>query len=99
MAGNDLIAFGVLDELAKAGLSCPDQMSLIGFNDLPLVERLTPPLTTVRLPLADMGRLAAQVLLTEIDRSTASEPVAQSLLGVELAVRGTTAPPPVTPVG
>jgi len=60
LAGNDLIAFGVLSELARAGISCPDQMSVIGFNDLPLVDKLTPPLTTVRLPLADMGGIAAR---------------------------------------
>jgi LacI family transcriptional regulator len=92
LAGNDLIAFGVLDELAKARISCPDQMSLIGFNDLPLVDKLTPPLTTVRLPLADMGSTAARVLLTEIETEVLNGRVAQSLLGVELAVRGTTAP-------
>ena len=64
LAGNDLIAFGVLSELTKAGISCPQQMSVIGFNDLPLVDKLTPPLTTVRVPLAAMGSLAAQILLT-----------------------------------
>jgi LacI family transcriptional regulator len=93
LAGNDLIAFGVLDELARAGISCPDQMSLIGFNDLPLVDKLTPPLTTVRLPLADMGSMAARVLLTEIGAAVPNGRAAQSLLGVELAVRGTTAAP------
>ncbi|MDT4989975.1 MAG: LacI family transcriptional regulator [Micromonosporaceae bacterium] len=92
IAGNDLIAFGVLSELAKAGISCPGHMSLIGFNDLPMVDKLTPPLTTVRLPLPDMGRLAAHVLLTEIDATAATERVAQSLLGVELVIRGTTGP-------
>src|SRR5215470_11821502 len=82
LAGNDLIAFGVLGELAKAGLTCPGDMSVIGFNDLPLVDKLTPPLTTVRLPLAEMGRLAARTLLGEID-AVPDGRVAQSLLGVE----------------
>jgi LacI family transcriptional regulator len=93
LAGNDLIAFGVLSELAKAGIGCPQQVSVIGFNDLPLVDKLTPPLTTVRLPLADMGSLAARILLGEIDATSPNGRVAQSLLGVELAVRGTTAAP------
>jgi DNA-binding LacI/PurR family transcriptional regulator len=84
----------VLSELAKAGISCPEQMSVVGFNDLPMVDKLTPPLTTVRLPLAAMGALAAQILLAEIDTTAANGRVAQSLLGVELAVRGTTAQPP-----
>jgi LacI family transcriptional regulator len=92
LAGNDLIAFGVLAELARAGLACPRQVSVIGFNDLPLVDKLTPPLTTVRLPLAEMGSLAAHILLGEMDGGApGGGPVAQSLLGVQLAVRGTTA--------
>jgi LacI family transcriptional regulator len=66
---------------------------VIGFNDLPLVDKLTPPLTTVRLPLHEMGALAARTLLSEMDRATPDGRVAQSLLGVELAVRGSTAPP------
>src|SRR5258705_4755809 len=60
VAGNDLIALGVLAVLAEAGIGCPQQMSLIGFNDLPMVDKLTPPLTTVRLPLAEIGALAAR---------------------------------------
>jgi LacI family transcriptional regulator len=94
LAGNDLIAFGVLDQLARAGISCPDQVSVIGFNDLPLVDKLTPPLTTVRLPLSDMGGLAAEILLTELDATAPNGRPTQSLLGVELAVRGTTSAPP-----
>lgn len=93
LAGNDLIAFGVLSELTRAGISCPEQMSLIGFNDLPLVDKLTPPLTTVRVPLAAMGGLAAQILLTEIDGTSGNGVIAQSLLGAELVIRGTTAAP------
>jgi LacI family transcriptional regulator len=96
LAGNDLIALGLLGELAKAGISCPDRMSVVGFNDLPMVDKLTPPLTTVRLPLAAMGSLAAQVLLATIDSAEPADGrVAQSLLGVELAVRGTTAAAPL----
>jgi LacI family transcriptional regulator len=97
LAGNDLIAFGALAALAGAGLRCPEQVSLIGFNDLPLVDKLSPPLTTVRLPLREMGALAARTLLTAMDRAAPDGRGAQSLLGVELAVRGSTAPPPDTP--
>jgi LacI family transcriptional regulator len=93
LAGNDLIALGVLDELAAAGIPCPGRMSVIGFNDLPMVDKLTPPLTTVSLPTVDLGRLAAQILLAEIGASEPRERATQSLLGVQLAVRGTTAPP------
>ncbi|MBO0867767.1 MAG: LacI family DNA-binding transcriptional regulator [Micromonosporaceae bacterium] len=105
LAGNDLIALGALDAFSRAGIHCPDRVSVVGFNDLPMVDRLTPPLSTVRLPLHEMGTLAARILLDEIDAAgptdgggSAMQPaqpqrVAQSLLGVELAVRGTTAAP------
>ena len=90
LAGNDLIALGALAVLADAGLRCPKQVSVVGFNDLPLVDKLTPSLTTVSLPLREMGALAARLLLAEIESPGHSGPVAQSLLGVELAVRGST---------
>jgi LacI family transcriptional regulator len=93
VTGNDLIALGVLAVLAEAGIRCPDQMSVIGFNDLPMVDKLTPPLTTVRLPLAEIGALSARILLATIDGAVPDGQVGQSLLGVQLAVRGTTAPP------
>jgi LacI family transcriptional regulator len=65
-------------------------VSVVGFNDLPLVDKLTPALTTVTLPLHEMGALAAQILLSAIDDPGRAGPVAQSLLGVKLAVRGST---------
>ncbi len=99
VAGNDLIALGALGVLAEHGLRCPDDVSVVGFNDLPLVDKLTPPLTTVRLPLKDLGALAARTLLGVIDGAPAGGGVAQSLLSVELAVRGSTGPPPPVSTG
>jgi LacI family transcriptional regulator len=90
LAGNDLIALGALGVLTAAGLRCPRDVSVVGFNDLPLVDKLTPPLTTVTLPLAEMGAMAARMLLAAIEDPDPGGPVAQSLLGVELAVRGST---------
>ena len=94
LAGNDLIALGVLAALTEVGLDCPRDVSVVGFNDLPLVDKLTPALTTVALPLHEMGALAARILLDAIDGSTPTHAVAQSLLGVRLAVRGSTGPAP-----
>ena len=94
VAGNDLIALGALETLAAAGRHAPDDVSVVGFNDLPLVDKLTPSLTTVALPLREMGALAARILLAEIEDSDHFGPVAQSLLGVSLAVRGTSGPAP-----
>jgi len=93
IAGNDLIALGVLGALARVGLSCPADVSLIGFNDLPLVDKLTPPLTTVRLPLREMGRRAAQSLLAQVTPGGVNGQATSTLLDVELAIRGTTGPP------
>jgi LacI family transcriptional regulator len=94
IAGNDLIAFGVLGVLNKAGISCPDQVSLIGFNDMPHLDKMAPPLTTVALPLAEMGAQAARILLEKIDHPALADRGIQSLLGVELVVRGSTLPHP-----
>jgi LacI family transcriptional regulator len=93
LAGNDLIAFGALAALTEAGLLCPEHVSVIGFNDLPMLDLLTPALTTVRLPLTDMGQLAAQALLAEIDGRSTRGSVTSTLLTVSLALRASTAPP------
>ena len=94
VCGNDLIALGALSVMAAAGISCPEQMSVVGFNNMAMVDRLTPPLTTVRLPLHRIGELSARLLLAEIEGGPQNEGAVQSLLAVQLAVRGTTARPP-----
>lgn len=94
LCGNDLIALGALSVLAEHGIGCPADMSVIGFNNMAMVDRLTPPLTTVRLPLHQIGELSARQLLAEIEGGPQNAGAAQTLLGVQLAVRGTTAAPP-----
>ena len=92
VAANDLLALGAMDELARAGLACPRDYSMTGFNDLAFMDKLTPPLTTVRVPFTDMGAQAARRLLEWISQSRPS--ATQSMLPVELVVRGTTGKPP-----
>ena len=94
VAGNDLIALGALDALAEAGLDCPGDVSVVGFNDMPFVDRFQPPLTTVRLPLQRMGALAADLLVTELESQIKQDAPTRALLGVDLVLRGSTAPPP-----
>jgi LacI family transcriptional regulator len=94
VASNDLIALGALDVLRDAGRRCPDDVSVVGFNDIPFVDRLTPPLTTIRLPLEHMGHLAAEALLQELTKSVVVRARRTILLPVELVVRGSTGPPP-----
>lgn len=62
-AANDLIAMGVLDALREAGLSVPGDVSLVGHNDMPLVDVVDPPLTTVRIATEQMVRQSADLLL------------------------------------
>jgi LacI family transcriptional regulator len=90
VAGNDLIALGALDALRGGAVRCPEDVSITGFNDMPFVDRLTPPLTTVRLPLEEMGRIAATVLLDELRGDGVVRTRRTTLLPVELIVRGTT---------
>jgi LacI family transcriptional regulator len=90
VAGNDLIALGALEALRAAGLSCPGDVSLVGFNDMPFANWLTPPLTTIRLPLEEMGAVAARVLLEELGGDATDRVRSTTLLPVELIVRGTT---------
>ena len=85
-AANDLSAYGVRLSLYRKGVRVPDDISLIGFDDLPGSSYTTPPLTTVRQPLYDMGRIATMSLLQLIngDRAKAHIPP------LELVVRETT---------
>ncbi|MFC5326184.1 LacI family DNA-binding transcriptional regulator [Bradyrhizobium oligotrophicum] len=91
VAANDLLALGVYDALAARGLACPDDVSVVGHNDMPFVDMVSPPLTTVRIAQHDMGEAAARLLL---DRITDPAGTREHLvLPPTLIVRGSTAPP------
>jgi len=91
VAANDLIALGVIEAGEEAGLSCPEDFSVVGFNDMPFVERFRPALTTVRIPEYEIGRRSAELLLTHIEQPhRGTETV---LIAPELVVRGSTAAP------
>jgi LacI family transcriptional regulator len=92
ICGNDVLAMGALFECQARGVPVPEMMSITGFDDLPLSANLQPPLTTLHIPAAEMGRRAAEYLLARLG----GEPMPRSTeLEVGLLVRGTTAPPPV----
>ena len=65
-ASNDVSAFGVMEAVRDHGLRIPDDISVVGFDDIPQANTVRPPLTTVRQPLEHMGRMAAQMLLESI---------------------------------
>jgi len=88
MCGNDILAIGALSEAARLGVSVPDQVSITGFDDMEIASLITPPLTTIRLPMFELGVNVADFLLSElgeIDRSFSSE------LEFQLIERGSTA--------
>jgi LacI family transcriptional regulator len=89
-AGNDMLAIGCLAALEEAGLNCPADLSVVGFNDMPFIDRLRPPLTTIRFPHYQLGTEAAQLLLERIGGR--GGPVKVLYLAPELVVRGSTAP-------
>jgi LacI family transcriptional regulator len=90
VCGNDYQATGALLEAQRLGLRVPEQVSICGFDDMPLSAALNPPLTTVCVPAHDMGRVAARCILSLID----GQPVPpETTLPVALVVRASSAPP------
>jgi LacI family transcriptional regulator len=71
-ASNDVSAFGVMEAVRNHGLRIPDDISILGFDDIPQAAQVYPSLTTVRQPLAEMGRAAAQLLFSYIQEPDAA---------------------------
>ncbi len=69
-ACNDMTAFGVMNELSKQGIIVPDQMSVTGFDNIEFSQMVTPPLTTIQQPDYEMGKMACNMLLDQLDRQT-----------------------------
>lgn len=90
-AHNDLMAVGALEAFAEQKLKCPKDISIVGYNDSPLTEKLEPSLTTVRLPGSRVGELAAEHLLTQM-KDPGAEPVLDRL-APQLVVRKSTRKP------
>jgi DNA-binding LacI/PurR family transcriptional regulator len=96
VAANDAQAFGVLQAIAERGLRSPDDVSVTGFDDLPIATWATPPLTTVRQPLAAMAATAFWMLTSGAPPDSAAEREVQPRhleLETTLVTRHSTAPP------
>lgn len=85
---SDIVAFGALRALREAGRRVPDDVSVVGFDDVPLARHFDPPLTTVRLPARGLGAAAGRAL---IDRLAGRPVTNRTLLPTELVVRESTA--------
>jgi LacI family transcriptional regulator len=90
-AGSDQQALGVYEAARQHGLRVPQDLSVVGFDDLPISQWSSPPLTTVRQPLAEMGRVAAEMLGTLVGGLTLLGHRIE--LATELVVRASTAAP------
>ena len=75
VVANDLMALGALQALSERGRRVPDDVALIGFDDIPLAGAAAPPLTTVRQPMAEMGRAIATALLEMVDARSPRPPL------------------------
>jgi LacI family transcriptional regulator len=91
-AAADLVALGVMQALRDAGLRVPQDISVVGFDDIPAATLTTPPLTTINQPKYEMGKRAAELLLARIKGSKLSRS-RHGLMEYGLIVRGSTSPP------
>ncbi|HEY6401229.1 MAG TPA: substrate-binding domain-containing protein, partial [Blastocatellia bacterium] len=89
-AFNDISAIGAIRALREAGLIVPDDVSVIGFDDIPAAAYNYPALTTIKQPLREMGRLAAEHLLNHISNGAESEFPEEIMVEPELIVRQST---------
>jgi len=91
LAYNDLVAVGILSRLAELGVGVPEQLNVVGFDDIPLAAMAIPPLTTVSLPTMRAGEVAVEVLLDRLTSPGAAQPTARKLPAT-LIVRSSTGP-------
>jgi LacI family transcriptional regulator len=88
---NDAIAIGAMKAAWERGLRVPEDVSIVGFDDLPFATIVTPPITTIRQPLAEMGRAGVGLVLRLLDNRLPESP--QIELPTRMVVRESTAPP------
>jgi LacI family transcriptional regulator len=89
-AHNDLSAAGAMLEMREIGIRVPDDVSVVGFDDIPLASYTDPGLTTVRQPLREMGELATQMLLSSFEGAPFAE--SRQVIETGLIVRGSSVP-------
>ncbi|WP_127145522.1 LacI family DNA-binding transcriptional regulator [Pelagibacterium montanilacus] len=91
LACSDYIAIGILEATRRMGLSVPTDLSLVGFDDMPFAELVHPALTSVRQPIAEMGRQAVEKIMAMI--AGKAPPPSLTRLPVELVIRHSAAQP------
>lgn len=94
--GNDETSIGFISALREAGIDCPRDISVIGFDDIAVSRHFAPPLTTMRQPRDQLGAVAADALIDIIEGTATADKPLHVVLHAELVVRASTAPPPPT---
>ena len=89
-AANDMMAIGCLSALAEAGIRVPDDIAVAGFDDIPMARYVSPPLTTVRVRIAELGEAALERLVRMIDAGDDTPPEPRAVVATELVVRAST---------
>jgi DNA-binding LacI/PurR family transcriptional regulator len=90
ICASDVLALGSIRAARRRGMSVPEQVSVIGYDDSPFMNCIGPPLTTVRQPIEAMGRTAVELLVAQMDRAEVGAD--ELLFEPELVVRASTAP-------
>ena len=90
VCGNDILALGVLFECLERGIRVPEEISITGYDGIDLSAHVTPALTTVYIPSAEMGVVAADHLAARLEGKTVAD---KTCLTTDLVIRATTAPP------
>jgi LacI family transcriptional regulator len=91
ICGNAHLAVGAALEALAMGLRVPEQVSIVGYDDIEIMSHLPVPITTVRVPSAEIGRGAAQLLIARLDRRAFDTPLESE---AELVIRASSGPPP-----
>jgi DNA-binding LacI/PurR family transcriptional regulator len=91
MCSNDMTAIGVIREAYERGVSVPQELSVIGFDDIRLSRFFIPPLTTIQMSQVEIARLAFRALVTEVERETPSSKGTEYVLNTDLVLRKSTA--------
>ena len=93
LCANDLLALGAMERLGELGVDVPGRVSVAGFDDIPMAARTAPSLSTVRLPLREMGQRGFEA----VDRQLAGKEAPTETLPFEVVLRDSTAAPPADP--
>ena len=90
LCSNDMTAIGVMREAYELGIRVPQELSIVGFDDIRMAEFMTPPLTTIQMSQSELARLAFEALLKDVKRETPLTEGSEYVLKTRLVLRGST---------